>query len=266
MESKTDYCAWEQLVIQDQNKSNTSKYRMIAHVTNREIICQIVYAHSEGDMTVGTVHAHELPKYGVKAGLTTLRQHTIPACCWPTDSSVGLDETYNGQAEVTGEYNVDSIDSQPGAFTCYLKARNSLREDFGSTSMGQNVADYTHCLKEEDKDAYKKQLRRLMLLQDNQVHEKNPKKEVKKKRGNHPKMALVQKKDQITQKGDPWVAQQFSACLWPRARSWSPGIESHIRLLAWSLLLPPPVSLPLSLSLSLSVSIINQSINQSIFK
>ena len=40
---------------------------MIAHVTNREIICQIVYAHSEGDMTV---HAHELPKYGVKAGLT----------------------------------------------------------------------------------------------------------------------------------------------------------------------------------------------------
>ena len=52
---------------------------------------------------------------------------------------------------------------------------------------------------------------------------------------------------------DPWVAQRFSACLWPRARSWSPGIESHIRLLAWSLLLPPPVSLPLSLSPSLCV-------------
>ena len=28
---------------------------------------------------------------------------------------------------------------------------------------------------------------------------------------------------------DPWVAQQFSACLWPRARSWRPGIESHLR-------------------------------------
>ena len=28
--------------------------------------------------------------------------------------------------------------------------------------------------------------------------------------------------------GDPWVAQRFSACLWPRARSWSPGIESHV--------------------------------------
>ena len=29
---------------------------------------------------------------------------------------------------------------------------------------------------------------------------------------------------------DPWVAQRFSACLWPRAQSWRPGIESHIRL------------------------------------
>ncbi|XP_072617233.1 uncharacterized protein CFAP97D2 isoform X1 [Vulpes vulpes] len=51
--------------------------------------------------------------------------------------------------------------------------------------------------------------------------------------------------------GDPWVAQRFGACLWPRARSWRPRIESHIGLPAWSLLLPLPMSLPLSLSLSL---------------
>ena len=57
--------------------------------------------------------------------------------------------------------------------------------------------------------------------------------------------------------GDPWGAQRFSACLWPRARSWSPGIESQVGLPAWSPLLPPPVSLPLSLSLSI---IINQSL------
>ena len=48
--------------------------------------------------------------------------------------------------------------------------------------------------------------------------------------------------------GDPWVAQRFGACLWLGAWSWSPGIESHVGLLAWSLLLPPPVSLPLSVS------------------
>ena len=43
-----------------------------------------------------------------------------------------------------------------------------------------------------------------------------------------------------------------------------PGIESHVGLLGWSLLLPLPVSLPLSLSLSLSLSIINK--NKSFFK
>ena len=53
--------------------------------------------------------------------------------------------------------------------------------------------------------------------------------------------------------GDPWVAQRFGACLWPRARSWVPGIESRVGLPAWSLLLPLPVSLPVSLSLSLSI-------------
>ena len=30
--------------------------------------------------------------------------------------------------------------------------------------------------------------------------------------------------------GDPWVAQQFGARLWPRARFWRPGIESHVGL------------------------------------
>lgn len=35
----------------------------------------------------------------------------------------GLDKVYEGQVEVTGdEFNVESIDGQPGAFTCYLDA------------------------------------------------------------------------------------------------------------------------------------------------
>ena len=60
--------------------------------------------------------------------------------------------------------------------------------------------------------------------------------------------------------GDPWVAQWFSACLWPRVRSWRPGIESHIGLLmhgaCFSLCLC--LCLPLYLSISISVAIINK--------
>ena len=55
------------------------------------------------------------------------------------------------------------------------------------------------------------------------------------------------------QESDIWadpVAQQFSACLQPRAWSWRPGIKSHVGLPAWSLLPPLPVPLPLSLCLA----------------
>ena len=69
-EGKTDYYARKWLVIQDKSKYNTPKYRMMVHVTNRDIICQISYAHIEGDMIVCAAYAHELPKHGVKSDLT----------------------------------------------------------------------------------------------------------------------------------------------------------------------------------------------------
>uniref|UniRef100_A0A8C8XCA0 Large ribosomal subunit protein uL18 n=1 Tax=Panthera leo TaxID=9689 RepID=A0A8C8XCA0_PANLE len=69
-EVKTDYYARKCLVIQDKNKYNTPKYR-IFRVSNRDIICQIVYARIEGNMIVCAAYAHELPKYGVKVGLTS---------------------------------------------------------------------------------------------------------------------------------------------------------------------------------------------------
>ena len=61
-EGKTDYYARKRWVIQDKNKYNTPKYRMIVHVTNRDIICQIAYACIEGDMIVCADYAHEPPK------------------------------------------------------------------------------------------------------------------------------------------------------------------------------------------------------------
>lgn len=40
-EGKTDYFARKRLVIQDKNKYNTPKYRMIVRFSNRDIICQV---------------------------------------------------------------------------------------------------------------------------------------------------------------------------------------------------------------------------------
>ena len=65
-------------------------------------------------------------------------------------------------------------------------------------------------------------------------------------------LQLCLRTDIKSQQGDTWVAQQLSACLRPRARSWSPGINSHIGLPAWSLFLSLPMSLPLCVCVCLS--------------
>merc|ERR1711931_186837 len=98
-EGKTDYYARKRLCVQDKNKYNTPKYRLVVRFTNKDIICQIAYAKIEGDCIMSAAYAHELPRYGVKVGLTI----------------------YEGTTDVNGdEYNVESIEGQPGAFKCYL--------------------------------------------------------------------------------------------------------------------------------------------------
>jgi large subunit ribosomal protein L5e len=69
-EGVTDYKARKKLVVQDKNKYNTPKYRMIVRFTNKDIICQVAYARLQGDVVICSAYAHELPRYGVKVGLT----------------------------------------------------------------------------------------------------------------------------------------------------------------------------------------------------
>ncbi|ESO01393.1 hypothetical protein HELRODRAFT_185715 [Helobdella robusta] len=122
-EGKTDYYARKRLVVQDKNKYNTPKYRLIVRFTNKDIVCQIAYARIEGDVVICAAYSHELPKYGVKVGLTNY------AAAYCTGLLIGrrilkkfnLDGIYQGTEEVTGDaYQVESQDGQPGAFRCYL--------------------------------------------------------------------------------------------------------------------------------------------------
>ena len=69
-EGKTDYYARKRLVVQDKNKYNTPKYRMIVRSSNKDICCQIAYARLDGDKIVAAAYSHELPNFGVKVGLT----------------------------------------------------------------------------------------------------------------------------------------------------------------------------------------------------
>lgn len=122
-EGKTDYYARKRLVVQDRNKYNTQKYRLIVRFTNKDIICQIAYARIDGDKIVCAAYAHELPKYGVKVGLTNYAAAYCTGLLLARRllKKFNLDSIYAGVEEVTGEqYQVESVDGSPGAFRCYL--------------------------------------------------------------------------------------------------------------------------------------------------
>jgi large subunit ribosomal protein L5e len=122
-EGRTDYYARKRLVVQEKNKYNTPKYRMIVRFTNKDITCQIAYARVEGDVIICAAYAHELPRYGIKVGLTN---YAAAYCTGLLTArrllkKLDLDKLYPGQETVDGEgYNVEDVDGQRGAFRAYL--------------------------------------------------------------------------------------------------------------------------------------------------
>jgi len=122
-EGKTDYYARVRLVVQDKNKYNTPKYRMITRFTNKDIICQIAYARIEGDKIVCAAYAHELPRYGIKVGLTNYAAAYCTGLLLARRllKKFKMDEIYEGVVEANGEdFTVEDVSGQPGAFRCYL--------------------------------------------------------------------------------------------------------------------------------------------------
>lgn len=122
-EGKTDYYARKRLTTQDKNKYNTPKYRLIVRFTNKDIVCQIAYAKIEGDVIICAAYSHELPRYGVKVGLTNYAAAYCTGLLLARRllKKLKLNEHYAGQEEADGEeYYVEDVDDGPGAFRCYL--------------------------------------------------------------------------------------------------------------------------------------------------
>ncbi|KAB0375556.1 hypothetical protein FD755_012199, partial [Muntiacus reevesi] len=117
--------AQKKLVIQDKNTYNTCKYRIIVHVTNRDIIYMIPCA----------VYAHELPTYGVKADLTN---DAAAYCSGLLRASrllnrFGVDKLYEGHVEVI---EMNTIISPSNEYSGLI----SLRIDrFARTTTGKKV-------------------------------------------------------------------------------------------------------------------------------
>jgi len=124
-EGKTDYYARKRLIVQDKNKYNTPKYRFVPRITNKKVVCQIIYARIQGDVVFCQAESTELKRFGVDTGLNNY------AACYATGllvakrllAKVGLADTYKGAKKVDGElYNVRTEwkEGQRRPFKAYL--------------------------------------------------------------------------------------------------------------------------------------------------
>jgi len=122
-DGKTDYYARKRLVVQDKNKYNTPKYRLIVRFSNKDIVAQIAYSKIEGDFILAAAYAHELPRYGVKVGLTNYSAAYCTGLLVARRllTKLKLADSYKGLEEANGEeYNVEANNDGPKPFRCYL--------------------------------------------------------------------------------------------------------------------------------------------------
>ncbi|RXK42577.1 50S small subunit ribosomal protein L5e [Tremella mesenterica] len=123
-EGKTDYYARRRLVTQAKNRYESHKYRLVVRITNRQVICQVVYAKLQGDFVLCHASSKELPRYGIEHGLTnwTAAYATGLLCARRALTKLGLADKYEGVTEPTGELQLTEPlgDDEPRPFKCYL--------------------------------------------------------------------------------------------------------------------------------------------------
>lgn len=102
---KTDYRARTAMILQDKNKYNTPRYRLVVRFTNKDVICQVAYAKIKGDVIVAAAYSHELPRFGLKVGLTNYAATYATGLLLARRvlSKFNLAEKYQGVKEPTGE-------------------------------------------------------------------------------------------------------------------------------------------------------------------
>lgn len=102
-ECKTDYYARQKLILQDKNKYKTPKYRFVVRKSHRDITCQIFSSDLTHDVCLAAAYSHELPRYGIKLGLTNYAAAYATGLLLArrVNAKFGLD--YEGSVEVSGE-------------------------------------------------------------------------------------------------------------------------------------------------------------------
>ncbi|VVT55299.1 60S ribosomal protein uL18 [Magnusiomyces paraingens] len=122
-EGKTDYYARKRLVTQHKAKYASPKYRLVVRFSKKDITAQIISSQITGDVVFTAAYAHELPRYGIKHGLTNWAAGYAVGLLVARRAlqKLGLDETYTGDEEASGEFSiVEAVEDAPRPFKVFL--------------------------------------------------------------------------------------------------------------------------------------------------
>lgn len=127
-EGKTDFKARRGLITQDKNKYNCPKFRLVVRFSSKFVKAQIIKATIKGDETICEANSKELAKHGLEVGLKN-----YPAC-YATGllcarrllTTMGLDEIYPGNEEVSGEV----VSTEMNGKTYFVEEINDEKRPF----------------------------------------------------------------------------------------------------------------------------------------
>jgi len=120
-ECKTDYYARQRLITQDKNKYKTPKYRFVVRKSHRDITCQIFSADLTHDISIASAYSHELPRYGVKVGLTNYASAYCTGLLLARRVNSKFSLPYEGTSEINGEdFNVSPEEDGKAPFKALL--------------------------------------------------------------------------------------------------------------------------------------------------
>jgi large subunit ribosomal protein L5e len=112
-EGKTDYRARRAMTLQDKTKYGAPKFRLVARITNRDVIAQIVHPKVVGDDTLMAAYSHELKQYGITFGLTNYAAAyaTGLLVARRTLAKLGIADKFAGAKEANGEFKTVRLKS-----------------------------------------------------------------------------------------------------------------------------------------------------------
>ena len=109
-EGKTDYYARKRLIIQDKDKYNSPKYRLVARITANRVIAQVITSTITGDRIFCQADSYELKRFGLTSGLANYASAYATGLLLARRllKKVGLDTQYEGNTDISTNYDAGS--------------------------------------------------------------------------------------------------------------------------------------------------------------